>query len=198
MMLGASAAASLSSAGRARRPGGPNTVCCSLRSLRAQRAGTSFCGKPLGARRRRGRSLAVGGGRGGRTRGRPSREAQPETFSQTSGGGLAARSAGAAQRELQDSASRGGRVEHARAGLLVGTRSPCGSALAAAAKMPALPSAALRALLWFWLCGAGPAHGEYRATGRPSLCLCAREAAPSKLPRPGLESWQHVASRVPR
>lgn len=159
--------------GRARRSSGRSTGCCSLRSLRAQRTGASFCGKPLGARRRRGRSLAVGGGRGGRTRGPPSRAAQPETFSQTSGGGLAARSAGAAQRELQDSASRGGRVEHARAGLLVGTRSPCGSALAAAPKMPALRPAALRALLWLWLCGAGPAHGEYRAPGRPSLSVSA-------------------------
>lgn len=169
----------------ARRSGGRSTEGYSLRFLRAQRAGASFCGKPLGARLRLGRGLAVGGGRGGRTRGPSERAAQPETFSQTSGGGLAARSAGAAQRELQDSASCGGRVEHARAGLLVGTRSPCGSALAAAAKMPALRPAALRALLWLWLCGAGPAHGEYRAPGETiPLCLCAPGAASSTLPRP--------------
>jgi hypothetical protein len=30
------------------------------------------------------------------------------------------------------------------------------------------------------------------------LCLCATGTASSKLPRPGLESWQRVASRVPR
>lgn len=185
-------------------PGGPGAECCSRRSLRAQQAGASFCGKPLGERprrrrrRRRGRSLTVGGGLGGRTREPPSRAAQPETFSQTSGGGLAARSAGAAQRELGDSASRGGRVAHARAGLLVGTRSPCGSARAAATKMPSLRPVALRALLWLWLCGAGPARGEYRAPGTPSLCLRGPRAAPSKLPRPGLESRRRVASPVPR
>lgn len=101
----------------------------------------------------------------------PRRAAQPETFSQTSGGGLAARSAGAAQREFGGLASRGGRVAHARAGLLVGTRSSCGSARAVAEKMPSLRPAALRALLWLWLCGAGPARGEYRAPGRLSLWL---------------------------
>lgn len=160
--------------------GCPGALCRSRKSLRAQPAGASFCGKPL---------ARGGGGGGGASRweeaeaeGHAGRSASPRSQKLSAKLRAAAWLRGVLGRRSGSSGTwrdAGAELAHARAGLLVGTRSSCGSARAAAAKMPALRPAALRALLWLWLCAASPAHGEYRAPERPSLCLCAPRAASS-------------------